>query len=184
MFTDSAICLTDAAANHSGAKVEYRARHGGVSVPAFHSALREQRHMSEPAAYLRRILAATVIACALGAVATAEEAPPANTTGLASLGPDWVKVNPYRGDPKAIAHGKSLFAENCARCHGIDAISGGIAPDLRYLPQGQEGDEIFSYRVQNGASKDGRVAMPKWGGVLGQEALWTIRSWLDTVHQE
>jgi len=142
--------------------------------------------MSAPAALIRRFLAATAIACAIGAVAVAEEAapPPANTTGLASLGTDWRKVNPYRGEPKAITQGKSLFAENCARCHGIDAISGGIAPDLRYLPQGQEGDEIFSYRVQNGASKDGRVAMPKWRGVLSQEALWSIRSWLDTVRQD
>jgi cytochrome c-550 PedF len=119
------------------------------------------------------------------AIAWAQDAPaPPNTTGLPSLGADWRATNPYRGDAKAITYGKNLFAENCARCHGIGAISGGIAPDLRYLPAGAEGDAIFSNRVQNGSSKDGRVLMPKWGGVLGQEALWTIRSWLDTVREE
>ena len=39
--------------------------------------------------------------------------------------------NPYSGNPRAIEIGKHAFAQNCARCHGIDAISGGIAPDLR-----------------------------------------------------
>ncbi len=143
------------------------------------------------AASVRRIMLALTAAFGLAAVAVAEEPStpaatptPPNTTGLASLGADWRTADPYRGDPKAIAYGKSLFAENCARCHGIDAISGGIAPDLRFLPAGEEGDAIFSNRVRNGASRDGRVAMPKMAPVLGQEALWTIRSWLDTVRQE
>lgn len=107
-----------------------------------------------------------------------------DTTGLDPLGPEWRDENPYRGNPAAIEIGKHAFAANCARCHGIDAISGGIAPDLRKLDKGSLGDEWFQERVRNGAVRNGAVYMPKFAepdGPLSQEALWAIRSWLDTV---
>ncbi len=109
---------------------------------------------------------------------------PVDTKGLPNLGKEWAKVNPYRGNKRAIEIGASAFNQNCARCHGLGAISGGIAPDLRYLPEGAEGDEWFVERVRGGAVRDGRVYMPKFEGVLSQEALWTIRSWLDTVREQ
>lgn len=90
--------------------------------------------------------------------------------------------NPYSGNPRAIEIGKHAFAQNCARCHGIDAISGGIAPDLREkLPLGSEGDDIFRERMVNGAVRNGVTYMPKFEGVVKQEGLWAIRSWLETV---
>lgn len=107
-----------------------------------------------------------------------------DTKGLKPIGDKWVEVNPYRGDKLAIEIGSSAYNQNCARCHGIEAVSGGIAPDLRYLPEGKEGDEIYVMRVRNGAVRDGRVYMPKFEGVLSQEALWTIRTYLDTVQQK
>lgn len=103
---------------------------------------------------------------------------------LKKLGADWLNKNPYVGDQEAIRIGKSAFTQNCARCHGIDAISGGIAPDLRYLPKGQEGDEIFLQRIRHGSTRDGRVYMPPFEGVFPQEAMWAIRAWLDTVYAE
>ncbi len=107
-----------------------------------------------------------------------------DTKGLKPLGEKWLEVNPYRGDKKAVQIGSSAYNQNCARCHGLEAVSGGIAPDLRYLPEGKEGDEIFVMRVRNGAVRDGRVYMPKYEGILSQEALWTIRAYLDTVQQK
>lgn len=107
-----------------------------------------------------------------------------DTTGLDPLGEEWRPTNPYRGNELAIKIGKSAFAQNCARCHGLDAISGGIAPDLRKLEKGELGDEWFQERVRNGAVRNGAVYMPKFAqpeGALSQEALWAIRSWLDTV---
>ena len=56
-----------------------------------------------------------------------------DTTGLEPLGKDWKESNPYRGNERAIEIGKSAFNQNCARCHGLGAVSGGIAPDLRFL---------------------------------------------------
>ncbi len=107
-----------------------------------------------------------------------------DTTGLKNLGSDWLKSNPYRKDKTAIAIGDSGFNQNCARCHGLGAISGGIAPDLRYLPTGDEGDEIFLNRFRHGSTRDGRVYMPPFEGTLSQEAMWAIRAWLETVHEE
>lgn len=107
-----------------------------------------------------------------------------NTKGLKPLGDKWLESNPYRDNPLAIKIGASGFNQNCARCHGLGAVSGGIAPDLRYLAKGQEGDEWFVYRMQNGSVRDGRVYMPKFAGVLTQEALWAIRAWLESVHTD
>ncbi|WP_119677908.1 cytochrome c-550 PedF [Indioceanicola profundi] len=104
-----------------------------------------------------------------------------DTTGLPDLGEEWVEANPFRGNARAIEIGASAYNQNCARCHGLGAISGGIAPDLRYLEPGDSGDEWYVERVKNGAVRDGKVYMPKFGDTLGQEALWAIRAWLETV---
>lgn len=107
-----------------------------------------------------------------------------DTTGLKNLGADFLKSNPYRKDKTAIRIGDSAYNQNCARCHGLGGISGGIAPDLRYLPLGDEGDEIFLQRIRKGSVRDGRVYMPPFEGTLTQEAMWAIRTWLETVHED
>ena len=106
-----------------------------------------------------------------------------DTTGLKNLGTDFLEANPYRKDKTAIRIGDSAYNQNCARCHGLGAVSGGIAPDLRYLPLGDEGDEVFLQRIRKGSVRDGRVYMPPFEGTLTQEAMWAIRSWLETVHE-
>lgn len=109
---------------------------------------------------------------------------PVDTHTLKPLGEDFLPTNPYRGNKEAIRVGESAFTQNCARCHGLEAISGGIAPDLRFLPTGDDGDEIFLNRVRHGSTRNGRVYMPPFEGILNQEAMWSIRSWLETVHVE
>ena len=106
-----------------------------------------------------------------------------DTTGLKNLGADFLEANPYRKDKTAIRIGDSAYNQNCARCHGLGAVSGGIAPDLRYLPLGDEGDEVFLQRIRKGSVRDGRVYMPPFEGTLTQEAMWAIRSWLETIHE-
>jgi cytochrome c-550 PedF len=105
---------------------------------------------------------------------------PVNTQGLKPLGDEWHEVNPYRGDPTAIRIGESGYTQNCARCHGIDAVSGGLAPDLRFMDKGEEGDEWYMLRTRKGFTQNGAVKMPGYEGILSQEAMWAIRSWLDT----
>ena len=92
--------------------------------------------------------------------------------------------NPYRKDATAAKVGASAFNQNCARCHGLGAVSGGIAPDLRYLPLGKEGDEYFQQKVRNGVVRNGVTYMPPFGTIFSEEAIWAIRTWLETVHTE
>ena len=110
-----------------------------------------------------------------------------NTGTLEKLGEQWRTENPYRNSKdhdEAVSIGASAYNQNCAACHGLEAKSGGIAPDLRMLDEGVAGDEWFVERVRHGAVRDGRVYMPKMADYLSQEALWAVRSYLDTVHVE
>jgi cytochrome c-550 PedF len=109
---------------------------------------------------------------------------PVDTTGLAPLGEAWLKTNPYRGNAAAIKIGASAFSAQCARCHGVGAVSGGMAPDLRSLPLGDEGDAAYLPPTRNGVHRNDRTMMPKYEGILSQEAMWAIRSWLETVHAD
>ncbi|MBG5592125.1 cytochrome c-550 PedF [Pseudomonas aeruginosa] len=109
-----------------------------------------------------------------------------DTKGLEPLGKEWRDTNPYRKPyakhDLAVEIGASAYNQNCARCHGLEAKSGGIAPDLRLLETGAEGDEWFKERVINGAVRDGVVYMPKMADFISQEGLWAIRSYLESVH--
>ncbi len=115
---------------------------------------------------------------------------PVNTDGLEPLGEEWLEANPYRGNELAIKIGASAYNQNCARCHGLDVISGGITPDLRKLNDEfdwasvEESDEWFMQRIRHGAVIQGRVYMPAFEGILSQEAMWAIRSFIDTRKYE
>lgn len=108
---------------------------------------------------------------------------PIDTAGLEPLGEEWRKENPYRENAKAIEIGASGYNQNCARCHGLEAISGGLAPDLRYLEKGEPGDTWFLERIRHGAKKsDGTTTMPGFEGTFSQEAMWAIRAYVESVH--
>src|SRR6516225_11622262 len=77
---------------------------------------------------LKLMVAALGLTCASLAWSHGDVTPQAvDTTGLPELGKDWRAENPFRGNATAIKIGTSAFNQNCARCHGIEAISGGIA---------------------------------------------------------
>ncbi|MBL8269230.1 cytochrome c-550 PedF, partial [Steroidobacter sp.] len=80
--------------------------------------------------------------------------------------------------------GASAYNQNCARCHGIGAVSGGIAPDLRQLPAGNDGDEYFQMRVRTGSIRNGITYMPPFGEIFSEEAIWAVRTWLESVSKE
>ena len=42
----------------------------------------------------------------------------------------------------------------------------------------------YVYRVKNGAVRNGAVYMPKMSEYLNQEALWSIRTWLESVSED
>ena len=93
---------------------------------------------------------------------------PVDTTGLAPVGNDWLEKNPYRGNELALKIGHSGFAQNCARCHGIEAESGGIAPDLRYLDKADAAlvrmfvDYVFLEKWGQPAPAARRIPRGRW----------------------
>ena len=131
------------------------------------------------------IAAASTVAFGHGDVAPQ----PVDTSGLPQLGEEWLEENPYRAADqdirdRAVEVGASGYNQNCARCHGLEAISGGLAPDLRYLEADLDGDEWYIERFQNGYTQNGITKMPAFGELLGQEAAWAIRTYIESRPQE
>ncbi|MEO9780100.1 MAG: cytochrome c-550 PedF [Sedimentitalea sp.] len=108
-----------------------------------------------------------------------------DTDALPDVGEEWLIENPYRDAgpevwAKAIEIGDSGYNQNCARCHGLGVVSGGLAPDLRYLEAEEYGDEWFVERFQTGYTQNGITKMPAFGELLGQKAAWAIRTYVET----
>ena len=109
---------------------------------------------------------------------------PVDTEGLEALGEEWLTKNPYKGNELAIQIGASGYGSNCARCHGLDARSGGIAPDLRALKDTAEDDEWFIYRARGGSIRNGVTYMPRFEGLISQEAMWAIRTYINSLPKD
>lgn len=107
-----------------------------------------------------------------------------DTSALQQLGAELRKVNPYRNDPKAVDVGSSAYNQNCARCHGLEAVSGGIAPDLRLLDLDADTDQYYLESVRRGKIRNGTTYMPPFEGVLSQEAIWAIKAYLETRREK
>ncbi len=149
---------------------------------------------------LARPVLAAVLALAAGLAAAHGDVTPqaVDTKELPPLGEQWKAENPYRAHDKAIKVGSSAYNQNCARCHGLEAISGGIAPDLRKLDNDCAGlkdakkksaciaeiDEYFTTSVRRGKVRNGAVYMPPFEGILNQEAVWAIKAYLETRREK
>jgi cytochrome c-550 PedF len=145
---------------------------------------------------------ALVTACAglaTAAAAHGDVTPQAvDTHELPQLGADWRAENPYRKNDIAARIGSSAYNQNCARCHGLEAVSGGIAPDLRKLDNDcanikddrkrnacvKEIDEYFLTSVRRGKVRNGAVYMPPFEGMFNQEAMWAIKAYLETRREK
>jgi cytochrome c-550 PedF len=142
-------------------------------------------------------LAAALLAVAAwtAALAHGDVVPQAvDTTSLPALGAAWRDENPFRSHEAAIKVGSSAYNQNCARCHGLEAISGGIAPDLRKLDDEcatlkdgakrnacvKEIDDFYVSTVRRGRTRNGAVYMPPFEGTINQEAMWAIKAYLET----
>ena len=147
-----------------------------------------------------KLIASVLLAASCGvssfAFAHGDVTPQAvDTKTLPPLGAAWREENPYSGNKEAIRIGTSAYAQNCARCHGLDVISGGIAPDLRQLDRDcviqkdeakkkacyKDNDAYFLVSIRHGKTRNGAVYMPPFEGIMNQEAFWSIKSYLETV---
>ncbi len=121
-----------------------------------------------------------------------------DASSLPQLGKDWKTENPYRGNADAVKIGTSAYNQNCARCHGLEAISGGVAPDLRKLDNDcvslkdakkkaecvAEVDDYYASTVRKGRVRNGAVYMPPFEGIFSQEAVWAIKAYLETRREK
>ncbi|WP_299632724.1 cytochrome c-550 PedF [uncultured Roseobacter sp.] len=110
-----------------------------------------------------------------------------DTSGLPETGTEWLIENPYRAETvgeevwlRAVEIGASGYNQNCARCHGLEVVSGGLAPDLRFLEAEEYGDEWYMERFRTGYTQNGITKMPAFGDLLGQDAAWAIRTYIET----
>ncbi len=92
-------------------------------------------------------------------------------------------ANPYAGDSEVVPEGKSLFNQYCSHCHGPDAVQGERPRDLRRLQIRYRDDAIavFYTTINNGRMDKG---MPVWKGVLSEEVIWKIYTFLASVQTE
>lgn len=103
-----------------------------------------------------------------------------DTKGLPELGSD-VNSNPFRegGEhedlyAEAVEVGKKGYAGNCASCHGLEAMSGGLTPDLRELTEWD--DEYYLGRVMDGTGR----GMPSFKENLDRTAVWAIKTYVES----
>ncbi|EDM48400.1 cytochrome c-550 PedF [Marinobacter algicola] len=129
-------------------------------------------------------LLATILLGAAGLVMAHGNVTPqeVDTGDLPELGDEVRSQNPFREgneygkhNAQAVAVGESAYAGNCAGCHGIRAMSGGLTPDLRELTEWD--DEYYVTRVLNGTDR----GMPAWKKTLDQNAIWAIRTYVESL---
>ena len=113
---------------------------------------------------------ATILCVSATAVAVAADAPTR-------------PVNPYSGNAQLAQEGGSLFNQYCSHCHGQWAEQGERPRDLRRLRirYGDDAISMFYTTVSTGRLEKG---MPVWKGVLSDEILWKIFTFLETVQTE
>jgi mono/diheme cytochrome c family protein len=85
-------------------------------------------------------------------------------TASASGSADHLLVSPQEYE------GWKMFSVYCYRCHGVDAMGGGIAPNLRHSvsSEGSVTHEVFIQTVTNGRLDKG---MPTWKALLSPEQM-------------
>ena len=92
-------------------------------------------------------------------------------------------TNPYQGRADIAEEGRDLLNQYCAHCHGPNAVQGERPRDLRRLTlrYGDDAISVFWTTVHTGRMNKG---MPVWGGVLPDDKLWRIFTFLQSVQTE
>lgn len=88
------------------------------------------------------------------------------------------RVNPFAGQPDAVAAGRNLFLANCARCHGANAQGKGGRPALHSERLSEASDGDLAWILKNGVVFKG---MPRWAGLPEQER-WQIVAYLRSLN--
>jgi mono/diheme cytochrome c family protein len=87
------------------------------------------------------------------------------------------KQNPLSHDPEAVKAGSILFEEHCEECHGVGAIGGKKAPNLRVEQVQQASDGAIFWILSNGIV---RKRMPVWSK-LPEPQRWQLVSYIKSL---
>ena len=90
---------------------------------------------------------------------------------------DRARVNPYAGQPDAIAAGAKLFADHCATCHGDDALGRGKRPSLRSERVQDATDGELAWLLRNGNLPRG---MPSWS-MMPEPSRWQVIAYVKSL---
>jgi mono/diheme cytochrome c family protein len=90
---------------------------------------------------------------------------------------DHARTNPLAHQPWAAAAGKTLFQENCAKCHGPDANGLHNRPSLHSSRVRRATDGDLAWMLRNGNPYKG---MPPWSS-LPEQQRWQIITYLRTL---
>jgi len=90
---------------------------------------------------------------------------------------DRARRNPVAGQAQAAQAGHGLFTENCAKCHGADAMGLRGRPSLRSdRIRGAKDGELF-WMLKNGNPYKG---MPQWSG-LSEQQRWELIAYIRSL---
>ena len=152
--------------------------------------------MSATPRFIRLVFASLLVVPGLAWSGGPVPVPPTvDSSSLPSLATYSGKINPYRGNADVVPIGRTIFNQSCAVCHGADAVGNrSPAPDLRRLdgfcrrivdqPMQlhclSDTDEYFHKSVLNGKTIVHTVHMPPWRGVLTEEQLWSVKTFIES----
>lgn len=87
------------------------------------------------------------------------------------------RENPFDARPEAIAAGAKLFRQNCATCHGGEALGMENRPNLHSERVRAATPGELEWLLKNGSMKNG---MPSWSR-LPEQQRWQIVSFLKSL---
>jgi mono/diheme cytochrome c family protein len=90
-------------------------------------------------------------------------------------------ANPLSGNEAAIKEGRSWYRNTCTVCHGGRADGAGERGTGADLRKFNKGFRKFVETVKNGRETGRTMKMPAWGGVLTDEQIYQIGSYLETL---
>ena len=79
------------------------------------------------------------------------------------------------GDDIMVDAGAALYRRNCGGCHGIDAVGGGILPDLRFTPVIADTSAFRSVLIDGALSDRGMISFAE---IMNADDAEDIRAYL------
>lgn len=94
-------------------------------------------------------------------------------------------TNPIADTVSSVDRGSVVYEATCARCHGVDALGGGVdagttqvrPPNLRSGHLNQHSDADLYLWISNGLPG----GMPAWSGALSETERWNLVNYLRSI---